>query len=569
MLKKLKWNNIKIGWKYALALIIAIICFLSSTGIIFSFVNASKSDFRVIEQVGDSALDITELISHLNEQDVRVTDFILFQTPELVTQFEETTEELQTSFDNLSHVMTTEESGKIIEQQKKYIQEMKLTFKDEIIPAVERNNKPTYMIARKKLMSNSMMVKEFLQNLQVTLKERRQQAMQTSIKQLHSTLMVLIVSITVSAIIGLAMMYIISRMIQRQLHKVVHLSEQVAEGNLATDKVDYSGTDEIGLLAQSFNTMTDSLKSIISQIMDASGNVNRQSEELTQSASHVRQGMEQISTTMEQLATGTEEQAGAATEVVNVIEGLNSQIITANEQSEFLERAADELQNMADTGYKLMESSIQHMGGIHEVVKNSAEKMNDLDEKAQKISQLVEIIQSISEQTNLLALNAAIEAARAGEAGRGFAVVAEEIRKLAEQVGSSVKGITGIVQGIQEESRIVADALQNGYGQVEAGTKQIKVTGDTFHSINAEVANVVQRVTSMGTILEQITKNSEKINSSIEQIAAISEETAAGVEETSASVQQQTSSMEVIQNNAHTLSTLAKDLSGIVTKFRI
>jgi methyl-accepting chemotaxis protein len=173
------------------------------------------------------------------------------------------------------------------------------------------------------------------------------------------------------------------------------------------------------------------------------------------------------------------------------------------------------------------------------------------------------------EQTNLLALNAAIEAARAGEAGRGFAVVAEEIRKLAEQVGSSVKGITGIVQGIQEESRIVADALQNGYEQVEAGTKQIKVTGDTFHSINAEVANVVQRVTSMGTILEQITKNSEKINSSIEQIAAISEETAAGVEETSASVQQQTSSMEVIQNNAHTLSTLAKDLSGIVTKFRI
>ncbi|MGE4282388.1 MAG: methyl-accepting chemotaxis protein [Clostridia bacterium] len=569
MFKKLRWGNIKTGVKYSIAMSIAIILFLLSTGIIYMLIQDSKNDFDIIEQAADNTVEIAEIISALDAQDVRVGDYVIFQTPSLIDDYNANSEALIVLLDHLKANIDVDGGQETIEYVKKNVKEIDSAFNEEVIYAVDRGIQLQYTMARKKVTSLSATCKLSLEELQGLLKESRGLAMDSSRKQLDTTIVILFMSIAISTVLGLIVMYIISRKINYHLNKVVFLSREVAEGNLAVEKMNYKGSDEIGQLAQSFNRMIDSLQHIIGQITDASANVGRQSSELTEAAVLVRQGSEQIAVTMEQLSTGVGEQANSSTEVVGVIEGLNNQIIKANEQSEFLEKAAVDLQGMAQKGYTYMESSIQQMGTIHEVVKNSSNKVKELDEKAQKISQLVEIIQDISEQTNLLALNAAIEAARAGEAGRGFAVVAEEIRKLAEQVGNSVKGITNIVLGIQDEARMVAGVLQDGYGKVEEGTRQIKVTGETFRSINEEVTKVVERVNSVGNSMEEIAKNSEKINYSIEHIASISEETAAGVEETSASVQQQNSSMEFIQENARILSNLAQTLNDTVAKFKL
>ena len=58
------------------------------------------------------------------------------------------------------------------------------------------------------------------------------------------------------------------------------------------------------------------------------------------------------------------------------------------------------------------------------------QKVEGLAESAQKIGEVVNLINDIADQTNLLALNATIEASRAGEAGKGFAVVASEVKSL-------------------------------------------------------------------------------------------------------------------------------------------
>ena len=88
------------------------------------------------------------------------------------------------------------------------------------------------------------------------------------------------------------------------------------------------------------------------------------------------------------------------------------------------------------------------------------DQIGSLANAAQKIGDVVKLIQDVAGQTNLLALNATIEAARAGAAGRGFAVVAQEVKTLASQTEKATGDITQQISSIEATTTSVVQAMQ-------------------------------------------------------------------------------------------------------------
>ena len=370
-------------------------------------------------------------------------------------------------------------------------------------------------------------------------------------------------------IVGITLALLTANLITKPILKIRDRMKLVEKGELNHEPLNQTSQDELGELTLSANEMQRNLRDIIEKMLNVSESVTSKSEELTQSANEVQQGSSQIATTMYELSEGSESQANQATEIVRMMEQFSNKIQQAHIEGEEISQTSTEILSLTKEGMALMRNSVQQMQTIDGIVKQAVEEVKGLDSQSQEISQLVQVIQDISNQTNLLALNAAIEAARAGEHGKGFAVVAEEVRKLAEQVTDSVGDITGIVTAIQTGSKTVVHSLEEGYTQVDEGTKQITITGRTFETINNSVGAMSTKLQHITNDLHYISTNSIKINQAVEDIAAVSEESAAGIEQVSASAQQSSSSMDEITNHASELATSAEQLTDQVKKFRL
>lgn len=388
--------------------------------------------------------------------------------------------------------------------------------------------------------------------------------------QLSNLSIIIILAVLASILlIGFIMSFKMARSITNPLIKIAGQMEQISKGNLMLEPLSIKSKDEIGELMEAVNEMGNQLRKIVQDIHHASDTMSKQSSDLLSSSKELKEGSNQIAATMQELSAGAESQANSASELSEAMGMYMDKIYQIHRNGKEMFDKSREVLKLTDNGSKLMNQSKKLFDYMFTGMQSNMKKIKKLDERSKQISKLVEVIQSIADQTNLLALNAAIEAARAGEHGKGFAVVADEVRKLAEQVSSSVVDIQKIVEEVHSETNKVTKSFELGFQQVESGMDSMNETSAAFQQIKETIKEISERINNAQNDLTNMLSTSESINDSISNIASISEEAAAGIEQTSASAATANESAATIASHAESMSNLAGDLQSLVKRFQV
>ncbi len=191
--------------------------------------------------------------------------------------------------------------------------------------------------------------------------------------------------------------------------------------------------------------------------------------------------------------------------------------------------AADELSKSIAEISRQLGSATEVVRAATAEAQSTNEVIIGLAHAAQKIDDVVKLIQSVAGQTNLLALNATIEAARAGAAGKGFAVVASEVKALAVQTAKATDDIAAQIAAVQSSTQSAVRAIGSITGRMEEirqFTSAIATSVEQQNSATGEISeNVAQAASgtrSMVAVLQRVAGAITDMQSSADTVLSAS-----------------------------------------------
>jgi len=387
-----------------------------------------------------------------------------------------------------------------------------------------------------------------------TARQATDDAMVTSRTQVQTGKLLIgtLAAVSFLAAILLAWLYV-GRNIVRRLVRLGEAMRAIADGKLDT-AIPNQGHDEIADMAAALTVFRDNAVEAKAASSQRAAERQRQTaarrEEMLGLADAFEASIKTVVTEVSSGSSSMREAASAMTQTAAATRARTSAVTSAADHAsgnvQTVAAAAEELSaSITEIGRQVSQSA-QVAAKAVEDAKRSNATVGGLAEAAQKIGDVVKLINDIAGQTNLLALNATIEAARAGEAGRGFAVVASEVKSLATQTAQATEDIATQINAIQAATKEAVVAIQGISG--------------TIGQISEIATTVAAAVEEQGAATKEIARN-------IQEAAIGTRDVKTNVVEVAQAVEETDSRANAVLKSAENLSQQSVVLEAEVSKF--
>jgi len=336
---------------------------------------------------------------------------------------------------------------------------------------------------------------------------------------------------SISMIIAILMILVIVRSIVKPLNDLCNTMSEVSKGNLGVKVASNTSIPEIQSLVQSYQTMIDKIKRVLTQLQLSSGDLSKTGHMLHEHSNMMIEKNDFLTSMIMIVKKGANETAVCSDSTIEAFQEMKETVEHVSASMYDMNEKTETMNECAYIGERKIKELFQFLRTLHFDVGEMATTIGQVKEQSLSIGNIILSIRKLADQTNLVALNASIEAARAGENGKGFAVVAEEVRNLA----NSSKKATEEINAFTQEMDKIAERASEEMVQI---TNQFIKCSQTSEESRTSFNELLQGIK---IVSKELTMNQEKLkelhnflpimeNSSL-QLAAISQQTLANADE--------------------------------------